>query len=542
MKPDGAAVPRWLGLSAVLAIQLYAPLLRGASFGTESPLTLSWDNDVFVSASDAIRRDSTEALEDYSDGLNSARVTGISGVNADLGDFGLRLSAAAWYDARAASGSRGARSGVVYADPAGRVYFAAQATDRKSGDVALVDGFIHGAAAIGNDQRISFRLGRHVLDWGENLYFPANGIAGGQSPLDATRRQPTPAYSSDQMFAPVGQASISWQPVAGLAVEAYYQFEYRSNIADPGYAVGYGSYVYGAAGMLDPVSRARAIAAVSGAAPTYFAPAPDRVSDSKGQFGIALKRRQGEFDLGVYALSFSAKAPVLYFIPPPANAIAGGASGTYGQIYPGNIALYGVSMAGSIGAAGFGAEVSARQNMPLVTAGVFAQSADAFRIDRLYPAGDTLHAQFSWSYATPPFPGIPDGIAWTGEIAGNALLSTTANPALLAPGRTPTAAAMRTIFEPRFLQALPHVDITTPVGLGYRLFGRSVVDPTMNAGQGDISVGVTATVDQMWRGSLVFAHTFGKSNTTTTQYYAFDPARVADGYGDFLSVTIERKF
>jgi hypothetical protein len=180
--------------------------------------------------------------------------------------------------------------------------------------------------------------------------------------------------------------------------------------------------------------------------------------------------------------------------------------------------------------------------MPLVTAGVFAQSGDPARIDRLYPAGNTLHAQFSWSYATPPLPRIHDGIAWTGEIAGNALLSTTANPALLAPGRTPIAAAVRTIFEPRFLQVLPHLDVTIPVGFGYRLFGRSAVDPTMNAGQGDISIGVTATVDQLWRGSLVLAHSLGKSNTTTTQYYAFDPARITDGYGDFLSVTIERKF
>jgi hypothetical protein len=547
MKPDNAAIPRWPCLWAFLAIGLYAPPLRAGSFATDSPLTLSWDNDVFVSASDAIRRDSTGAMADYGGGagLSSARVTGISGAAADLGDFGLRVSAAAWYDARGVSRSRGARSGVLFADPPdGGAYFAAQTADRKSGDVDLLEAFIHGASTIGDDQRISFRLGRHVLIWGESLYFPANGIAGGQAPLDATRRQPAPSYSTDQEFAPVGQASLSWQPASGVAVEAYYQFEYRANLSDPGYEDGYGSSTYGTGLALDPQSRRAALVSIGRGAPIYFAAAPDRSPDSAGQYGVALKQRLGDVDIGAYALSFSAKAPVLYFLLPSAGAPAaeGGRSGTYSLLYPGNIALYGVSVAGAVGDAGYGAEISARRNMPLVTAAIVVPDRDSVRLDRLYPAGDTLQAQFSWNYATGPLPGVLDGAVWTGEIAGNALLATTANPMRLMPGRTPVAAAFRTIFEPRFLQAAPGIDLTTPVGFGYRLFGRSAVDPTMDAGQGDISIGVTATLDQAWRGSITFAHSVGKPVTTTSQYYAFDPARVAQGYGDFLSITIERKF
>jgi hypothetical protein len=326
-----------------------------------------------------------------------------------------------------------------------------------------------------------------------------------------------------------------------LAIEAYQQFEYRSNIANAGYADGYDAVVYGGLATLDPISR-RAAQGIR--LPALLSPQSASVQDPEGQFGLAVKQRADSVDWGVYGLRFTDKAPVLELRPPAYPVEYGGpAAGRYSLFYPGDIWLFGASLSGVVGGAQLGSEASIRHDMPLATAGI-VQSPHAViePPERPIPRGDTVHAQISWNALTPPLPLVPDGIRWTGEIAANGLLSVTANPRRLMPGRTDFAATARTVVEFQFLQAIPHVDITAPIGIGYRFAGHSAVDPTMNAGSGDISIGATATVDGTWRGAIAFAHAIGRAPTTTDQLYAFDPARLATGDGNFVSVVVERKF
>ncbi len=82
-----------------------------------------------------------------------------------------------------------------------------------------------------------------------------------------------------------------------------------------------------------------------------------------------------------------------------------------------------MSASGPLGNANFGAELSARRNMPLVNGSVFVPGALAATANNdnhpRYPVGDTLQAQFSWNYVLSPSSFLPDGAVWTGEVAAD---------------------------------------------------------------------------------------------------------------------------
>lgn len=451
------------------------------------------------------------------DRYTAQRIDWLSALDIGYRGFGLHASADTWYDARypnAPTDTSSAKSGEA--------------------EVQFLDLFLYGTTAIADDQQLSFRLGRHTLLWGESLYFTANGIAAGQAPRDAYVYQTAASYQTGNSFVPVGQASVSWQPRSTLAIDGYYQFQWRRDRVnlDDAYA--------SATDILEADNERSIGLTVPGLGPVLFRRSQDQTPGSSDQYGAALKWQHGDFDYGFYGLSFNAKTPVLYFHLPARPSAA-----SYTLEYPKGIEIYGMSVAGPLGDATFGAEISGRRNMPLVNAGIILPQTAGLQADNnshpLYPLGDTAHAQASWSYQMPPLPILAGGANWTGEIAANSLLATTANANQLVPGRTRVSAALRTVFEPQFFQVLPRLDITTPIGLGYNFLGLSEVDPTMNRGTGDISGGITATFDQVWKGAVNLVHYLG---TAKNGFVPFKLAgsRSSLAESDFIAVSVQRAF
>ena len=132
-----------------------------------------------------------------------------------------------------------------------------------------------------------------------------------------------------------------------------------------------------------------------------------------------------------------------------------------------------------------------------------------------------------------------NGASWRGEVAVNHLLETTANANALTQGRTRTAAAMRMVFEPQFLQLLPRIDISVPLGVGYNFLGLSQTDPAMNRGTGDIDIGVTATIDGVWKGALTLTHYFGDAKYSITGVGG--PQQPLENR-DLIEISVERSF
>jgi hypothetical protein len=83
------------------------------------------------------------------------------------------------------------------------------------------------------------------------------------------------------------------------------------------------------------------------------------------------------------------------------------------------------------------------------------------------------------------------------------------------PNATDDAVALRIVFEPVYRQVLPGVDVTVPVGLSYSPRGRSSVVGAFAVDKGgDMTLGVTATYLETWRGTLAMTHFYGRSAPT----------------------------
>jgi hypothetical protein len=511
--------------------------------GPFDDLQVRWDNTVTVSteyglhnalpaAANYCALDAHESLAHdmdggcvYGTGFHTARIDLLSQIDIDATDFGLHASAAGWYD-----GIDNDENSTTQ----GNSYRTAETSENGGHDLELFEAFIHGAVDVGNDSALSFRIGRHSIVWGESLFFPGNGIAAGLSPIDSYMVQSPSDYHAGNAYLPVGQISASWSATSELSIEAYYQFEWRRSRIDPDYAYVDPNNVLGAEGT-HLISLT-----VPGRGTFYYRRTADRLPDSTDQYGLAVKWHRGDFDVGLYGLSYDAKTPNINYYPSSAAAGYGPPVGAYSLEYPTGIQVYGASIAGPLlGDAVFGAEVSARRNMPLVNGGVFNLPGRAGGGGERFPLGDTLHGQFSWTYTLAPIAALPDGASWRTEIAANHLLDTTDNPDRLAPGRTRTAAAIRTVFEPQFFQVLPRIDITVPVGIGYNFLGLSETDPAMNRGTGDFDFGVTATIDQAWKGAVTYTHYFGWSKFPLV---GIGGPQQPLGNWDYIQVSVERSF
>jgi hypothetical protein len=527
--------------AATIAATITSP---GAWAGPFDDLQVRWDNTVTVSTEYALHNALPSAANYcalgaheslvhemdrnscvYGTGFHTARVDLLSQIDIDAADFGLHASTAGWYD--------GIDNNENSAE--GNSYRSAATSENGGHDLELFEAFIHGMTDIGKDSQLSFRIGRHSIVWGESLFFPGNGIAAGLSPIDSYMVQSPSDYHAKNAYLPVDQLSLSWAATSELSIEAYYQFEWRRSRIDPNYAYVDPNNVLGAEGthLISLTAPGRGT--------FYYRRTADRLPDSTDQYGLAVKWHRGDFDLGLYGLSYDAKTPNIDYYPRLTAAGYGPPVGAYSLEYPTGIEVYGASIAGPLlGDAVFGAEISARRNMPLVNGGVFnLPGAAAREPGERFPLGDTLHAQFSWTYTVAPIAGLPDGASWRGEIAANHLLSATDNADRLAPGRTRTAAAIRTVFEPQFFQVLPRIDITVPIGIGYNFLGLSETDPAMNRGTGDVDFGVTATIDQAWKGAVTYTHYFGQSKFPLV---GFGGPQQPLGNWDYIQVSVERSF
>jgi hypothetical protein len=359
------------------------------------------------------------------------------------------------------------------------------------------------------------------LLWGESLFFGQNGISAAQAPVDYLKSIGTPDSYARNVFLPVNQISLTFQPRSDLSLAAYYQLEGRASRLP-----GVGSYfsdtdVQGAGAERALLTNGQFLIHDANEKPR-----------ADGQFGVALHAMVDEFDLGLYVLRYNARYPVLKVDYVAAVPAASGFSGTFHSIYPTGIDIYGASFSTFAGGSTIAGEISARRNMALVSAWAVSPYAAAPLhpvSDNGYAEGDTLHTQLS-SVTTFSRSTAWDSADLSVEIAANDLLAVTEDAEALNPNRTRFAAAMRALFQPHYFEVLPNLDAAPVLGLGYNIIGRSSTDYTQNAGTGDVELGASFTYRAIWKADLTLTSFFGA------------PTRQLLADRDFLMVSIERAF
>ena len=451
-------------------------------------------------------------------------------------DYGFRLSGAAWYDdvynQKNDNDSPGTNNSLsVRSDE-----FTHDTRNLHGRKAELLDAFVFGGADVGS-ARVSGRLGRHTVLWGESLFYGANAIAGTQSPVDAVKASSVPGSTTKEIIMPVGQFSGQIQFSPALTVMGYYQYEWQETRLP-----GAGSYFSSADFIGEGGERIR------------FAPGNPGIGLSRGaninagdhgQYGLGLRTTLGDWEFGAYAIRYNAKTPVVYSRA-GRTTVPGAGFGVYQLVYPEDIKAFGISATTTVDTVNYAGELSVRRDTPLTSLPQEVGNAEADNNHHaFYAIGNTAHANFSMIWTMPRnFTSNEPSLSM--ELAYNQLTSCTSNCNARDPELDRRAEAVRFAYSMPQRNVMDGLDLTPSVTMGYN-HGKSPVVIMGPDNGGDMTFTLGANYLTVWDFSLAYTHYYGAENTAT--YASTDPS-VNGTYTfdqtlkdrDFVSVSVRRTF
>lgn len=516
-RPRAQGAPK---LSTLVWVLLATPTVQAMELDTGNPdWRVRWDNTVkyslmqrlkdplpSLSAQPPLTVNQDDGDNNFRKGLVSNRIDLLSELDLTGPRYGARLSGAAWYDG-VYNGSTDNTGFTANHQPRGAF---PDETRRLMGRKAeLLDAFVYGNFDVG-ERQASVRAGRHTLLWGESLFFGANGIAGGQAPLDLIKLLSVPNATFKEVARPTGKVSGQIQLSNDVSLGGYVAYEWEKTRLMPA-----GAYLSSSDTMGPGAERVLA-------GPTAaFVRQPDLDAKSSGQGGLQVRWREPaiDTDFGVYAIRYHATTPsnintVLTGAPPAL------VPSSYRWLYHQGVRAFGASFAKSVGEWGWAGEVSVRKNAPLASSGQASLSTIGVNTglnnagNPGYAVGDTAHAQVSWIASLgPSF--LSREASFVGEVAWNTRLRVTRNEHMLNPNTDKSAWATRMVFSPSYRQVLPGLDLSPSIGLGYTKGRSSAVGPGFGVdGGGDLSIGLNAVYLGAWNLSINYVHFLGKAAPT----------------------------
>ena len=261
---------------------------------------------------------------------------------------------------------------------AARGAFSAEAKRLHGGYSRFLDAYAYTNTDIFG-RRANIKLGRHVVSWGESLFFPNISMA--QGPLDGSKAN-VPGTEIKEIMLPEDQISMSWQVGPKTTLLAHYQFGWhptvidapgsylaRSDIIGPGgrclteWVPGQGCRVLPFNGRLPELNSA---AGKPSANPAGGDVRDDITPDKNGSAGIGLRQRVSEeTELGIYYLRYHERVPM----PLLMYKNVAGAAGTpdyWQRFYQPNVHLLGASFTTSLGEFVVGGEIAHRRGAPVL--------------------------------------------------------------------------------------------------------------------------------------------------------------------------------
>lgn len=536
---------------AVAATLLWALQAHAFEFETDDPdLRVRWDNTFRYGIAARVKQQDPVLLaspngddgdRNFSRGLISNRIDILSELEITRGkQLGLRLSGAGWYDSvYNGNTDNPGFAGDAFPNHQPEDRFPSSTQRLHGRQVEFRDAFVFGRVALG-DAPLTFRLGSHALVWGESLFFAGNAIAGAQGPFDVSRLVADPTAQAKEFTLPVPQVSGQLQLTPEVAIGAYYQFRWVESRLPAA-----GSYFSASDTNVDGAER---LWLVPG---TVSIPRTEDMKPSNaGQFGVQLRWRLEDTDLGFYALRFHDK----YFQQVLRLATPAFAPASYYITWPQKSEAYGVSASRTFGDANIAIEASIRRKQGLTSNAADASAAVEAQLGLPpgaipannntdhpgYATGDTAHVNISTLWT------VPQSAIWkeavlVGEVAWTHLTACRKNCAALDPSVTRNAWAMRAVFTPSYRQVLPGVDLDVPIGIGWVPSGsRSAITPGPS-NSGDITLGLNALYVGLWRFNLAYTRYFGPAGPFTNsagQYTYLQSLKDRD----FVSLSVRRTF
>jgi hypothetical protein len=519
-------------LTILVATACASPLTHAADLNPGGEWAVRWDNTLKYSLANRVESMLPALLGPNTDdgnrslqkGIVSNRVDLLSEFDVQKDGFGLRLSAAGWYDR--VYNSSNDHDKALTANKATVAYnqFTPGTVDAAGRDVEVLDLFFFGRNDIGG-KTLSYRIGQHSLVWGTSLFFGMNGLAKGMSPTDVYKLS-IPGTQAKETTIPVPRASATLQLTDDTSIEAYVQTKYRATRLHPA-----GSYL-SSTDMLgagaerffigDPALNGKQCGSTAVPPAQRFANCFVNYTGMSSapntrDVGLALNTRSEllNSDLGFYALRYRDSSQLI-----ETNTGAG----TYRLVVPTKlVTAVGASLSRLVGEVNVGVEMSVRNGQPLAVKEAVISAAD-----QSYVTGRTSHLNLSMTSVMGPTDWW-SGSSLVGEIAANHVLSIDDVRTKVA-GRFPigtpkvnldknqTSVGMRVIFTPTWYQVTSGLDLSVPLNIGWAFKGKSMIDNSFPFGGspdkgGEVVLGVSGTYLSKWIGSVSAIHYLGKADT-----------------------------
>ena len=199
--------PRALALASALCCALSAQAIELKSDDPDTRIRLDFtpkystayrlQNPSAVLTSPAARGDGGVVNENAGDlnfkkGFVSSRFDLLTEFDYSRGNWGLRVSDAAWNDSRFL--------GNTGTNTAAGVNPAVSSSVGKNNQ--LLDAFVYLKGSLG-ERPATLRVGKHSVQYGETLFFGQNGIAGAQGPIDIGKILSVPNWQFKEVLLPV---------------------------------------------------------------------------------------------------------------------------------------------------------------------------------------------------------------------------------------------------------------------------------------------------------------------------------------------------
>ena len=552
-------------------------------------LQMRWDNTVRYNLGIRAQSQDSKILgnPNYDDGdrnfSNGSLVTNRFDVLSEFDlvfqkRYGFRVSGAGWYDDayRHLDNHNDATANTLVdgLPVAGRLSpYTKRYAKGPSGEI--LDAFAFANFDAG-DVPINVKAGQHTVYWGDSLLLGGaiHGVSYGQNPLDVWKGFSTPGSEAKELFRPRGGLTVQAQPTKELSVAGQWFYNWQADripesgsyltIQDP-LNFGGDSFIFGP----------NPLAATNPSAPAFLRLwrtqdiKPPTNSGSLNDWGVSARWSPQWLDgtLGFYyrntndvfpqAMATPGVAAVpaavcsarggqplpggtLCFINPNATTLADlqrfGKLGTYNGAYGDNIHIYGITGAKEFFGVSFGAELSYRQNMPLVSDPVQVLPAafvplvpgsiattDVPTKGSPGARGDTLHGLIN---AVNIFPktALFDTATLAGELTWMQWTKVTQNEAVF-KGRSGYSAidkpsrnfyGLAINFTPTWFQVWPGVDLLAPVTWSQGISGNAAVAFGGSENGGNWSAGIAADIYQRYRIDLKYSGYYGNFSTDPT--------------------------
>ncbi|HXG29297.1 MAG TPA: DUF1302 domain-containing protein [Nevskiales bacterium] len=283
-------------------------------------------------------------------------------------------------------------------------------------DLERLDSYVFGNFPFIGDRQLTVRVGDQVLNWGESTFLVANSLNHIAPPHLPRLR--APSFDVKELFVPVGMIFLGTELMPSLALEAFYQYDWKPAVPDPvgsfystsdiaGEGGTYAMLSFGKAPedptqSYDPKTNADITCLITGceldrtglfsSSSRTILRAADRRPDDGGQYGFKVAYFAEDFNSGTefafYHSNTHSRLPIASFLAADATCIGDG-SGVLQALSPLECGppLPGI---GPIGALGL-----AREPLPVETARVFLEYPEDIKLYGL--SFNTTIGDWAWS-------------------------------------------------------------------------------------------------------------------------------------------------